>query len=437
MKILEVLDSFYPQVDGPVNVIVNIAKALNDKKLAQVDLLVPKYRKVVDVKGINIYRCPAVAAPDGYMACMPDFSPMVKDLIKNGGYDLIHVHSPFPLGKYAIRMAKKYKIPSVITVHTKFKSDFERILKSKPLQTFMLKYIMKGVNAADYVLSVSKGAGETIREYGYKGKEIYIIRNGTDMKPSTENVDKQKEIIERYNLQNKFVFLFVGRVVENKNIQFSLEVLKKIKEKGNNNFKFLIVGSGAFEDDLKKLVKKYNLKDNVEFVGKITDRDVLATIYQVADLFLFPSTFDTCGIVVIEAAANKLASVLIKDSCASELVTDKENGLIFPEDSSIWADGICEVMKTPEVTKKMGERAFETLYFKWDDIALEYYNFYRDVLDGKIPKNEKPVKKSQQNKKTKADKKEKVEKKSKTIKKTNPKIKTKNIKKEKGKKNGK
>ena len=381
MKVLEVLDSFYPQIDGPINCIVNIAKTLNNKNLADVDLLVPKYKKEVDVEGVNIFRCPTVKGPEGYMMCLPQLDKSIKKLIRN--YDLIHVHSPFPLGRYAINVAKKYNIPTLFTIHTKYKSDFERVLKSKALQNFMLRYIMQPVNKSDYVLSVSNGASETLKEYGYKGKNIFVIRNGTDMKPCPSNEKIEKELIEKYDLKDNVVFLFVGRIVENKNIQFSLDVLRKMKEKFDK-FKFLIVGSGNYEDKLKKLVEEYNLQNNVVFVGKIVDRDVLASFYKVADLFLFPSTFDTCGIVVIEAAANKLASVLIENSCASELVENGKNGLTFPENLSVWAEELLKIVHLKSKMKSLGEEAFNSVYFKWEDVAVKYYEFYQKVLNKKV-----------------------------------------------------
>lgn len=381
MKVLEVLDSFYPQIDGPINCIVNIAKTLNNKNLADVDLLVPKYKKEVNVEGVNIFRCPTVKGPEGYMMCLPQLDKSIKKLIRN--YDLIHVHSPFPLGRYAINVAKKYNIPTLFTIHTKYKSDFERVLKSKALQNFMLRYIMQPVNKSDYVLSVSNGASETLKEYGYKGKNIFVIRNGTDMKPCPSNEKIEKELIEKYDLKDNVVFLFVGRIVENKNIQFSLDVLRKMKEKFDK-FKFLIVGSGNYEDKLKKLVEEYNLQNNVVFVGKVIDRDVLASFYKVADLFLFPSTFDTCGIVVIEAAANKLASVLIENSCASELVENGKNGLIYPENSSVWAEELLKIVHLKSKMKSLGEEAFNSVYFKWEDVAVKYYEFYQEVLNKKV-----------------------------------------------------
>ena len=366
MKILEVLDSFYPNVDGPVNVIVNIAKTLKDKNLAEVELLVPdfpKQRKEID--GIKIHRCVSMKAPEGYRAGLPFLNSKVKKLIENGNFDIVHVHSPFTIGKYVIKKAKKYKIPTLMTVHTQYKSDFERTLKLKSLQKFMLNYIMKGVNNADYVLSVSNQAGEVVKSYGYKGDKVHIIRNGTDLKPVKLSEETLKEIKKEYGLENHFVFLFVGRIVE------------------NNNFKFLIVGGGDYSAKLKDLAKEYNLEENVIFAGKIYDREKLSAIYQSADLFLFPSVFDTCGIVAIEGAANSLPSVMIENSCASEVVTNGENGLALPANSEVWKDEIIKVMQDKDLLNKMKERALQDIYVHWEDIVLQYYDFYKKVLEEK------------------------------------------------------
>lgn len=385
MKVLFVLDSFYPNIDGPVNVIANVAKILNAAHLADVELLVPNfYKKNVNLKQVKIHRSFSINGPEGYRVALPGFSNKVKNLIKNGGYDLIHVHSPFTLGKYAINMAKKYNIPVLTTVHTKYKSDFERKLKLKCLQNFMLNYIMKPINKSDYVLSVSNGAAETVKEYGYTGKEIFVIRNGTDLEPALPSIENVNMVVNKYNLHNNFVFLFVGRIVENKNIQFSLEVLKKIKESGINNFKFLIVGQGDYTDKLKALVKEFNLKENVVFTGRINNRETLSSIYAAADLFLFPSAFDTCGIVAIEAAANQLPSVMLKNTCASEVINSGVNGFAFEENTNTWAEEITKIMKDKNSLNSIKQNALETVYVSWEDISMQYFNFYKKVLNKEI-----------------------------------------------------
>lgn len=380
MKILIVLDTFYPVIDGPINVIANLATIINKNKWAEVELLVPKFKEKVELEGVKIHRCSSIRAMEGYRAGMPIFDRSIKKLIKNGGFDIVHVHSPFTLGKYAVKMAKKYKIPSIVTMHTAYKDDFRRILHFKPLEWFMMKYIMGCINKANFVTTVSNGASEMLRDYGCKTPEITVLRNGTDMTPTKVSKEEIEEIRKEYNLENDFVFLFVGRVVENKNIQFSLNVMSKLKQSGAKNFKFLIVGSGSYEDELKKTVKKLNIEDCVVFAGRISDRKKLAKIYASSDLFMFPSTFDTCGIVAIEAAVNGLFSAMLENCCASEVITHLNNGLSLPNDIEIWKDEILKIMQNKDKIAELKKNAFNTIYISWEDITKQYVEYYKKVL---------------------------------------------------------
>ena len=382
MKILEVLDVFYPAVDGPINVIANVAKCLNKSGLAEVEILVPDYpNDRVEVEGVVIHRAPFLPAPEGYHAAIPWLTGKVRKTIKLGGYDIIHVHSPFTLGKYAIDWAKIFKIPTILTIHTKYKEDFERVLKFKLLQDFMMNYIVKIINKADYITSVSHGAAQVVKEYGYKGNHIEVIKNGTDLVPGEVDVELIKTLKERYGLKNEFVFLFVGRLVSVKNVQFSLDVLNELKKKGETNFKFLIVGNGDYSDELKKKVVDLKLEDNVVFTGKITDRKELGGIYQLANLFLFPSKFDTCGIVCIESASYKLPSVVFEGSCPAELIENKKSGFVFKEDPVIWAEELKHIMHNREELEQVRQGALKHVYVGWDEIAKDYYNFYLKVLE--------------------------------------------------------
>ena len=103
-------------------------------------------------------------------------------------------------------------------------------------------------------MSVSNGAGQMVKDFGCTHEKIHIIRNGTDMKP-IQNQQLCAEVKQKYNLENKFVFLSVGRIVENKNNQFSLRVLQKIKQQ-TKDFVFLIVGDGPYLETLKQLTRQ-------------------------------------------------------------------------------------------------------------------------------------------------------------------------------------
>ena len=390
MKVLFVLDTYYPQYDGPASVVKNLATIMTQKQLAQADLVVPHYPKYVDNEVFNVCRCPSIMGPDKYRIPMPGLSGKVRKLIKNGNYDVVHIHSPFSLGKYVSKLAKKYNIPIVTTLHTDYKSDFERKLKTKFLQNFMMKYIFKVMNMADVVCTVSNGAGKKMKEYGFK-KDLKVIGNATDI---VDNVDLSKQIKhlqKQHHLKGKTVFLFVGRVVENKNIQYSLNVLKALKEK-NDNFVFLIIGKGNYVEKLKKMVSEFGLEDNVIFVGFV-EHTMLLAYYKCADMFLFPSTFDTCGLVVLEAGCLGTPSLLLKDSCASELVQDGVNGFVIEDDYIKWRDKILDIISKKELLKQVSENCAKTLGVSWDKIVDEYVELYKKVISKHKTKTRKTSKK--------------------------------------------
>ncbi|MBP5453173.1 MAG: glycosyltransferase, partial [Lachnospiraceae bacterium] len=118
------------------------------------------------------------------------------------------------------------------------------------------------------------------------------------------------------------------------------------------------------------------------------DREVLRAINTRADLFLFPSTYDTNGIVVREAAACGLASVLIKDSCAAEGITHNQNGYLIDETPESMAALLLEICKDMEKVAKVGENAMNEIYISWDDavkLAYERYGEIRElVAEGKL-----------------------------------------------------
>ena len=107
----------------------------------------------------------------------------------------------------------------------------------------------------------------------------------------------------------------------------------------------------------------------VFFTGPIYDREALRAWNTRADLFLFPSTFDTNGLVVREAAACGLASVLIKDSCAAEGITDDHNGFIIEESAEAMAELLKRLCGDLDHVHDVGQHAMDEIYLSWEDLA--------------------------------------------------------------------
>lgn len=382
MKILQTLDCYYPKFDGPTNVITNYGKSLKKVKNAEVDVYVPRFPKYKDDQPFKVVRVKSVRSADGYYQGMPGIDGKLKKTLKENKYDVIHIHSPFTMGRFFARYGKKHGIPTVFTFHTKFKEDFVRILHAKPLVGFMMRYIMTTINACDHVLTVSDGAAEVLRSYGYK-KEITVIRNGTDLVYPANATELAAQVEEKHALAGrKNVFLSVGRIVENKRLDLVLDALKIVKERGVD-FRFLVVGDGSYKEKLENKAKDLALADRVIFTGKVMDRALLSGYYLRSDLFMFPSTFDTASLAPIEAAALKLPSLMTRGCSTAEIVTENRNGFLAGDTAESWADEICRIVKNENLLTQAKENCYREVYRTWDDVCGEVYDFYEKAIASK------------------------------------------------------
>ena len=379
MKVFQVLDNYYPKFDGPVQVITNYCKCMNKIDGVEAEVLVPRFPNYEDNQPFHVFRVKSMKGPDGDRTPLPKFDRKLKKYLKENKPDIIHIHSPFTMCGFFTKYGKKHNIPTIFTFHTKFKEDYERVLKWKPLVSIAMKYMMHNINKADYVVTVSNGAADCLREYGYK-KHIDVIRNGTDLSYSQKAETLQEEVSKKFNLQkDEIIFLSVGRIVENKKLSFALKVMKKLKDMGFSKFKYLIVGAGSYENALKQQTTDLGLEKEVLFTGKIMDREFLSAIYLRADLFIFPSTFDTASLAPIEAAAMKLPTIMNNGCSTAEIITDKQNGLLPNENVDDWAKTILEAIQKGQL-KALREPAYKEVYRTWDSVSKEILEYYDKVI---------------------------------------------------------
>lgn len=382
MKILQTLDCYYPKFDGPTNVITNYSKSLMKIENSKVEIFVPRFPNYTDNQPFPVHRVKSLPSVEGYYQGTPGSDAKMKKYLKENTFDIIHLHSPFTMGKYFAKYGKKHGIPTIFSFHTKFKDDFERTLHIKPLINFMMRYIMNTINACDYVLTVSDGAAEVLRSYGYQ-KEITVIRNGTDLVYPENAAELIEKVNEKHALAGQEnIFLSVGRIVENKRIDLVLNALKIVKERGYD-FRFLIVGDGTYKEKLEKETERLGLNDKVIFVGKVMDRALLSGYYLRSDLFMFPSTFDTASLAPIEAAALKLPSLMTKGCSTAEIVKENRNGFLAGNSAEEWADEICRILNNKDKLAEAKELCHKEVYRSWDDVCREVYAFYEKALENK------------------------------------------------------
>lgn len=376
-------DSFPPVIDGVANVVMNYAKIMQEDNLANVTVATPKYPdadydsypyKVIPYQSIDTTRI-----VNGYRAGNPISVSELKALADTQP-DIIHSHCPFSSTIMARMLRYRTDAPIVFTYHTKFDIDIAKAVKAKFIQKEATKTIVDNIASCDEVWVVSQGAGENLKSLGYQG-DYRVVSNGVDFEKGRVSDEDVKKATEGYDLPEGIpVFLFVGRTVKYKGIPMIIDALSKLSADGID-FRFVCIGSGPDEKEIKEQAANMLKPEQYIFTGAIHDRNVLRAWNTRADLFLFPSTYDTNGIVVREAAACGLASVLIKNSCASEGITDDRNGFLIEEN----ADSMYELLKRihsdiPHM-KDVGEHAMNEIYISWKDSVYAAHERYCEIIE--------------------------------------------------------
>ena len=375
------IDTFYPMIDGVVVVVDNYAKRL--AKYANVYVFAPGLNDGYDDTRFNykVIRCKSFKVPflDYSLAIT---SKKFKKQLEEYNLDIVHIHSPATIGKCGIKYAKRHNVVSIGTIHSQFKQDFKRAVKFSFLVNILVKKIRKFFDKCDYVWTVNDKISEVFKsEYGYN-KKTKTMRNATEFLPIKNKKDAIDFINSKYNIDNSYkVFLFVGRINLLKNVDFIIRSLKILKEKQPDfKYKMLFVGSGQDEEILNKLIKECNLSNDVIMCGRVTDRLELALYYKRADLFLFPSLYDTSSLVQVEAASQETPTVFIKGSVTSSTVTNNINGYLVENNEEAFALKIIEIFSDLGKYKKVCKNAFRDLYISWDDSVNIVYKEYMECI---------------------------------------------------------
>ena len=384
-------DSFPPVIDGVANAVENYAWEIESKH-GHALVATP------DVPGADDsgYPFPVVRYPSldtralvGYVAGIP-FSTELSARLGKERPALLHSHCPIASTILARELRETLDVPLVLTYHTKFDIDIANAIRLRLLQEEALRVLVQNISSCDEVWVVSRGAGDNLRSIGYEG-EVTLMENGVDVPKARVSQQAVAETVRGYDLPEDVpVFLFVGRLMWYKGIRIILEALAKLQAEGCD-FRMVFVGGGGDEKEIKALTEKLGLTQKTVFTGPVHDRDAIRAWYCRADAFLFPSTFDTNGLVVREAAACSLASVLIKGSCAAEGITDGKDGWLIEENADALAAKLRTLIPQKDEMRRVGENAAEDLYLSWADAVDRAWERYETVIDnyrsGRYPRS--------------------------------------------------
>ncbi len=345
MRIGIFTDTYPPYINGVSTSICMLEKALRQKGhqvyIVTVNTENMKYKYENDGK---IIRIPGI--PIGiYDYRLTGIYPIrVINKIKKWNLDVIHSHTEFGVGTFARIIAKQFHIPLVHTYHTMYEDYVHYIThgyfdkSSKKLVEYFTKFYCD--KTASELIVPSKKTYNLFKEKYKCDKNIYIVPTGMDVENFNRDILDIKKIQllkKQYNIaESDFVILFVGRLAQEKNIEFLLNA-QVLLQKKYPELKLLVVGDGPDHEKYEKIVKKNKLVEKIIFTGAVP-RDEMPYYYALGNVFVTASQSETQGLTIIEAMASNLPVVAIDDESFSNIVVSGLNGYLFQKKSDYIKD---------------------------------------------------------------------------------------------------
>ena len=295
-------------------------------------------------------------------------------IIKKENIDMIHAHWILPQGIVGVILKKIFKKPLLVTVHG---SDLFP-LKSKFFQALQ-KFVLKNM---DHMTLNSKAAkNELIKRFPDCSQKIKVIPMGIDI-----NLFKPRKLKKPFKYFKNKLLLFVGRLNEQKGVQYLIESMKDVA-KSEHNAKLLIIGEGEYTNTLKELAINKSVDSNIEFLGPIPHRG-LAYYYNIADIFVMPSLSnkigtESLGLTLLEAMASGCAVVGTKVGGIPYIIKNGANGILVEQkDSKELANAIIFILKNQQKSRKMTRSAaeFARKNYTWEKVSRDFSDVYDRIL---------------------------------------------------------
>ncbi|BBO86683.1 glycosyl transferase (plasmid) [Desulfosarcina ovata subsp. sediminis] len=349
-----------------------------------VKIFAPAYPEPwIDPQDGGVVRCPALF--NMRLAGFPVanvLSRKIKAAFSAFECDLVHVHHPFWLGKKGMQLAKKHGLPVVFTYHTRL----ERYTHYLPFPGTALKnlaahlMIKRFANHCDAIITPTPSTEEYLRNLGVSAL-IETIPTGVGMEDYTCWTPQQVQALRsRYTAAEEPLLISVSRMAREKNLDFLIDGLAKVKKRIRIPFKCLLVGEGPEKRRLMETVAALGLNEQVVFTGNMLPRDV-ARCYLAADLFVFASTSETQGMVLIEAMAGGCPVVAVRASGVYDVVRDGYNGMIVAESTESWSKAVATLLMDRIRLSELSanSRGFAEAYAE-EKIAQRVLTLYRRVV---------------------------------------------------------
>ena len=393
MRIGIFVDAYEPHISG-VTTSVKVLKESLEKMGHKIFIVTANLEnmKFIYDEDKEIVYIPGIKTGIYSTRLTPVYSKKAMKIIRLWDLDVIHSQTEFGVGMFSRIVAKKLNLPVVHTYHTLYE-DYVHYLThghfdnlAKKLAVKITKYYCDK-KCDELIVPTDKIRDLFVNKY-HITHSINVLPTGIDInyfKKTKKMIPEIDKIKKKYGIKDTdFVIGSVGRIAQEKNLNKVLETGKKLIN-FNSNIKIMLVGGGPYLPEIEKLVKKYDIEDNVILTDSVV-YDKIPLYYNIFDIVVSFSTSETQGLTVIEGLAAGKPTLCINDICFRQVIENGYNGYIFKTDDE-YIDCVLGLVRNKKKYGEMSLNAVNSTYrYSKEVFGAEVLKIYNRAIEDK--KNE-------------------------------------------------
>ena len=354
-------DVFFPRINGVSTSIESFRRKLLDLG-HRVTLICPDYpgdqpgTGTIELAEAGIIRIASRRAPLDPEDRLMRWSDLMRRIpaLASDGIDLVHIHTPFVAHYAGRRIAHKLAVPVVETYHTFFEEYADKYVPALPstwLRTLARAWSRAQCNGVDRLVVPSAPMKASLINYGIK-TPMAVIPTGLPVAAPAASSDAAAFRTKQAIPADAPLLLYVGRVAREKNIDVLVEMMPAVLDH-HPDAVLLIAGEGPARETLERKVREKGLDDSIRFLGYLCRETELPAAYRAADLFVFASTSETQGIVLLEALAQETPVVAVAEMGTRDVLSEDGGCRIVANEPAAFAEAVITLLDDEDERGKL------------------------------------------------------------------------------------
>jgi len=334
------VDSYLPEINGVVTSLVSTMRELR-RRGHRVIVIAPSHEGAVD-DDPDVFRLRSSPFPfyPQFRMAFPLPAKLLATLPRMP-FDVIHAHSMFFIGCLGAYLAQFRKMPLFLTYHTLWTEYAHYVPVDPGFTRAQAVWVSRQFcNRASCVIAPTYGIRDLLTSYGVD-RPILVLPSGVDVSLFATSAAQGPRI----RAGGGPIALFVGRLGKEKNVDLVLDAFDAAARR-IPDLRLIVVGSGPHEEALRRHANQLPSSPRIRFTGALPQAE-LGAYYAAADAFVFASTTETQGLVLLEAMTHGVPVAAVDCAVTREVVSG-ESGILARESAAELGDAIVALVRAGE-----------------------------------------------------------------------------------------